>query len=360
MKPEIAIVGGGLFGITIYLILKEKGFSCTLFEKNKKILSGASTNNLNRVHLGYHYPRDSETARQSFKGYSSFKKFYSSAIIEKFENYYFIANSSKVKFENYLNFCRLNKLKFTNIDLKNFKFKNKNLQGGIRVNEPVYDWNKIINIIKNKLKKLKKNKIFLNEKILKIVHSDKFNIQTKKKTFNFDILIDTSYEGSNKLSKGIYKQSKSIFQKVVIFEFESKNFKKMGLALMDGKYFSFLPKGKSNKHILYHVKHSVLKKTISHYYPEKWKNKKLSKINLKNIKKKITNDINKYYPNLNFKFTKNYFISARVFPLNLEKTDKRVSKIIKLKKGYYKILSAKVDHCVDIANQMLQNLKSNK
>ena len=133
----------------------------------------------------------------------------------------------------------------------------------------------------------------------------------------------------------------------------------MGLALMDGNYFSFLPKGKTNKHILYHVVHSVLKKTISNYYPVNWY-KKPSIISINNSKKKILKDIKKYFPNFNLKLTKNYFISARVFPTNLEKTDKRVSKIIKLKKGYYKILSAKVDHCVDIANQMLKCLQSYK
>ena len=103
MEPKIAIIGGGLFGITIYLKLQKKGYQCFLFEKKKSILKGASSNNLNRVHLGYHYPRDFETARQSLKGYKNFKKFYSSSIVNKFKNYYFIANSSKVNIKNYLN-----------------------------------------------------------------------------------------------------------------------------------------------------------------------------------------------------------------------------------------------------------------
>ena len=50
MNQKIAIIGGGLFGITIYLVLKQKGHDCTLFEKENNILKGASTNNLNRVH----------------------------------------------------------------------------------------------------------------------------------------------------------------------------------------------------------------------------------------------------------------------------------------------------------------------
>ena len=114
MEPKIAIIGGGLFGITIYLKLQKKGYQCFLFEKKKSILKGASSNNLNRVHLGYHYPRDFETARQSLKGYESFRKVFSKSIISKFRNFYFIADKSKVNFDNYLKFCKRNRLKFNN------------------------------------------------------------------------------------------------------------------------------------------------------------------------------------------------------------------------------------------------------
>ena len=156
MSNKIAIIGAGLFGITTYLLLKKEGYDCTLFEKKSKILDGASTNNLNRVHFGYHYPRDNETAKQSTKGYKSFKKFYSTAVINNFDNYYFIANSSKVDFDKYLQFCKKNKLKFRKINLKNFILKNKNLQGGIKVKEPIYDWKKIKESISKKLKLIKK------------------------------------------------------------------------------------------------------------------------------------------------------------------------------------------------------------
>jgi len=180
MKLKIGIIGGGLFGITIYLKLKEKGYSCTLFEKKKIILDGASSNNLNRVHLGYHYPRDLETARQSLKGYKNFKKFYSSSIIEKFNNYYFIANSSKVNLKNYLKFCKLNNLNFKKVDINKFLLKNKHLQGGIKVSEPVYDWKEIKKNINKKLEAFEKNQIILNEEIIKITHKDEYILKTKK------------------------------------------------------------------------------------------------------------------------------------------------------------------------------------
>ena len=40
MNKKIAIIGGGLFGSTIYITLKRKGFDCTLFERNNDLLLG--------------------------------------------------------------------------------------------------------------------------------------------------------------------------------------------------------------------------------------------------------------------------------------------------------------------------------
>ena len=72
---KISIFGGGIFGLTIFIFLRKKGFNCYLFEKEKRLLAGASTKNLNRVHLGYHYPRDKETVYQSKKGFKDSSNF---------------------------------------------------------------------------------------------------------------------------------------------------------------------------------------------------------------------------------------------------------------------------------------------
>ena len=50
---KIAIIGAGFFGITAGLILSNK-HQVDIFEKEKKILNGASYSNQFRFHLGYH------------------------------------------------------------------------------------------------------------------------------------------------------------------------------------------------------------------------------------------------------------------------------------------------------------------
>ena len=361
MNKKIAIIGGGLFGTTLYILLKRKGYNCILFEKNKDLLLGASTNNLNRVHFGYHYPRDTQTAKQSYKGYISFKNFFKKSIIKNFRNFYFISNSSKVNFKNYLKFCKKNKLPFKKFNINKEKISIKNIQGGIEVKEPIYDWNLIKKETKNLIKKLRNNKIKLNERITKIIKAKKgYTLISNKKTYNYDIIFDASYEQSNFLIKNLKSIKKNKYQLVVVFEFIPKNFKKMGLAIMDGKYFSFLPKGKQNKHLFYHVKHSILFEKVCYQFPRNWLLKKRYKALVSKNRKLILKDFKKYLPGLKIKFTSKNFINPRLLPKNVEKSDRRISSINEISKNYFQIFSAKVDHSVDIANKVLKKIDLKK
>ena len=192
---KIAIIGGGLFGITSYLILRSLGYNCILFEKNKEIMMGASTNNLNRVHYGYHYPRDNQTAKQSYAGHKSFASFYKDSIIKNFSSYYLIAkNKSLINFSNYLKFCKKNKLPYKFVDNKNFITKTNGIEGIIKVNEPVYSWSLIKKIIAKKLASIEDNMIFTEEEVIKVSKIKKhFLIKTTKNTYTCEYIIDASY-----------------------------------------------------------------------------------------------------------------------------------------------------------------------
>jgi len=356
MNKKISIIGGGLFGITIYILLKKKGINCCLFEKKNTLLSGASTNNLNRVHFGYHYPRDNLTAKQSYKGYLSFRNLYKKSLIDNFKNYYLIAKNSKVNLNKYLKFCKKNKLNFKKLNLEKLKFKLNKIEGGIEVKEPIYDWFLIKNEVLYLIKNFKKNNINLNEEVKIINKKKKYELITNKGVYHSDIIIDASYDGSNSLIKKFKKPIKRKYQLVAVFEFKLKDFKKLGLALMDGKYFSFLPKGKCNYHLLYHVKYSIIKEKICSQFPSNWHKHNRYESIIKNSKKLILNDFKKYLPDLKIKLTNKTYLSPRVILKNVEKTDRRISKINEISKNYFQIFSAKVDHSVDIGLQLLKKI----
>jgi hypothetical protein len=358
---KIVIIGGGIFGVTSFLFLRSSGYECFLLEKNRKIMLGASTNNLNRLHWGYHYPRDNETARQSFLGYNTFYKFYKSSVIKYFKNYYLISKyKSHINFKNYLKFCEKNRLPYKLIHKKNFFIKLKNnIEGIIKVNEPIYSWKKINNAIQKKIKK-NSQYIYTNTEVLQIRKNKFFIIETKKKTFVADIVIDASYMSLNYdfLKKQKIKKffKDIIYQIVIIPEIYINKINKLGIAIMDGPFFSILPKGNDRVHLFYHVTHSIIKqaKKISTKFNRIKKNNYQSYF--KKIKYAMMKDINYFLPGIKIKFTNKFIITKRVLVRN--STDKRVSFVAEPEKNFFLINSAKVDHSVYIAKKIKKIISS--
>ena len=104
------------------------------------------------------------------------------------------------------------------------------------------------------------------------------------------------------------------------------------MALMDGNFFSLLPKGKGDNIIVYHVKYSILKSKVSKFFPVNWYSSKLlNRKKIEFLKKKIYHDMN-FFSKINVQFTGKHFISPRVFLLNSKKTDKRFLELVKSKK----------------------------
>ena len=92
INRKVAVVGAGIFGLEIATSLKSKGHDVILYEKANSVLEKTTSNNQNRLHLGLHYPRDLETARQSRIGYENFLRRYSQSVKQNFPNYYAISN----------------------------------------------------------------------------------------------------------------------------------------------------------------------------------------------------------------------------------------------------------------------------
>ena len=89
---KTAVIGGGVFGATTAIRLAEAGHAVTLYERLPGLLLATSRNG-NRLHMGYHYPRDEPTLRQCQKGYERFKREFGEAILGEVANHYFIASN---------------------------------------------------------------------------------------------------------------------------------------------------------------------------------------------------------------------------------------------------------------------------
>jgi L-2-hydroxyglutarate oxidase LhgO len=69
---KIAVIGGGVFGAMTAARLAEVGETVSLFERLPALMQG-TTSVANRLHQGFHYPRDDETARPMHARLRSFQ-----------------------------------------------------------------------------------------------------------------------------------------------------------------------------------------------------------------------------------------------------------------------------------------------
>jgi glycine/D-amino acid oxidase-like deaminating enzyme len=103
---DVAVIGGGFYGLRIAAMTAAAERSTVLFERNS-FLQRASTNNQARVHGGYHYPRSLLTAMRSREHYARFQREFSGSIDSGFQHVYAIArHQTKVGAREFVEFCR--------------------------------------------------------------------------------------------------------------------------------------------------------------------------------------------------------------------------------------------------------------
>ena len=132
-EQDVAVVGGGMFGVTAAIDLAREGYSVALFEKKDEILTGASGSNHWRLHRGYHYPQSDETAEKALKTEPLFRERYADAVITDEDHYYAIAEESWVEWAEYRSFMNTHGLEFDPVDLD--LINDSRVEQTVRVNE---------------------------------------------------------------------------------------------------------------------------------------------------------------------------------------------------------------------------------
>ena len=181
---KIAIIGGGIFGITCAIKLAPD-HQITIFEKNDDILKSASDTHQCRIHRGYHYPRSDETVQELLSCESSFIGEFSDAQMNETENFYCVSkNDSLVSADEYIDFCNRNSLEYKKSILE--VVDENSIQLCLKVKETLYDYEKLKQICWQKLKSLG-----VNVKLNNQVNDDIFD--------KFDFVIICTYANTNSL-----------------------------------------------------------------------------------------------------------------------------------------------------------------
>jgi hypothetical protein len=296
---KVVIIGGGWYGCHIASVLKDK-FDITIIEKNNDIFNNSSYYNQNRLHLGFHYCRNSPTRQLCKEKYNLFSLKYPFLTEKINNNYYLISNDSLIDFQTFLSIYSFEQFDFELIENTTFN----NIDGKIiKVNESVINSDKAYNYFKNELtnvKQLFNTKVISYEKI-----NNKIFVKTNNEIIECDLLLDCTYNQFG-LSKNTYTYEKTIsllFKKTSNCDFDA-------VTIMDGNFSSLYPRDvENNIYTLTSVKHTPLIKSTNYLDVE---NYIIDKTKIENLIDLITKEFELYYPNfLTFFKLEGYFLSNK-------------------------------------------------
>ncbi|MBU3964725.1 FAD-binding oxidoreductase [Patescibacteria group bacterium] len=257
-KVDCIIIGAGIFGLYAASLLVKKGKKVAIVDKSTKPFSRASAINQARVHSGYHYPRSYETAEKVAYHYNRFVRDFDFAINNSFEQIYAIAsNGSKTSAQDFVSFCeKVNiPLKKVNADLY---FKKGSAEAAFIAQECSFDFIKIRDFLVDKVRT--SAHCYYGTGIQSVEKRNPSYIVALDNgiCLSAPFVINASYAGINEV---IDKFNHQFFDlkyelcEIVLCEVP-KEFKNLGITVMDGDFFSVVPFGNSDFHALTSVGHT--------------------------------------------------------------------------------------------------------
>ncbi len=251
---KIAIIGGGIFGLTSALKLSKVG-SVTVFERHSGLLAEASKANQYRHHMGYHYPRSLETISEIKNSTDDFEDFYRGAIVRSRPAYYAISKEgSYTTPEQFLKVCKQMKLPYKK-EYPTKEFLNREtVDLCIKTPEAIIDYQYLNKDIKKRLAKNKKIILSLRARVkeIKLLDNSQKQIIFEKNgrihKQNFDIVINATYANYNNFCEWLNFSDRDLefrLKELPIIKLE-KNLPPTAIMVMDGPFATLVPLGRTN------------------------------------------------------------------------------------------------------------------
>ncbi len=358
---NVAVIGCGIFGAEIALKASSCGLSVTVYEAKADILTGASWNNQNRLHLGFHYPRDIETGLQSIRGFEAFNQKYVTSIESGFQNAYFISNEgSLTSAEEYLDFCERLGAPYKAISASIFPVKVLGADTGILCEEVVYDCGVLRELVRERLR-LENINVVLGQRVSRIEKGgERFRIEFQNQSPVFaEAVINCSYADINRLTEQLGNAVPEKLFEYTVIPIIRLDIPKVGITIMDGPFMTLLPYGKSGHFLLYNVEHSVVSRQIAKQLEPKWlapDSAPFAGMDKSNYFRKMIEVCSAYVPILKNATLAGFLEGPRMVLASKEDTDARPSVITEYDENYFTVFSGKIDHCMWVAEEMYLRL----
>lgn len=355
-KIKVAVVGGGIFGVSISLFLSDY-FEVHLFEKNPEIMGEACTNNHFRHHYGYHYPRSKKTARECIESRKEFEAIYGESVLEKFPNYYSITKEgSLVSGKEYIDFCESLNLDYEIVDPDPSIIDPEMVELTLKVPEVSYNPEKLREICINRLNEsqvnLRKNTLVFGGEIKGDVKEIKFDDGKNTEKESFDYVVNATYSGYNVFCKSFgLEPAKLQYEVMELLEF-SLDRGSFGCMNMDGPFASIMPKNDKGIFSVAHAEESVRER----FYHESDNEIPSVPKEIKSNSENIIRESAKHFPILNSaKNIKSIFV-VKVVKADVDNTDERPTEIFDHGNGIFSVLAGKVATSISVSKNILERI----
>ncbi len=343
---KIAVVGGGIFGITIASRLARAGYRVFLFEQSSCLLSSASGINQYRLHRGYHYPRSIETALSAKKSEAAFVAEYPGAICSNHDSIYAIAaQGSKVTADEFEQFCSRCDLEIEGYasDLLTTEM----LQGCYKVRESLMDPFILFTTAQQRL----------SEAGVTVILNKKF---TNDLSSEYDHIINATYASLNALIETDATQYQpyqyELCEKIVIKL--PTIFNNKSIVILDGPFMCIDPLGKTNFHVMGNVVDAIhhtnigFKPEIPNEFKDLINRGVITKPSITNFDRFIKN-ASAFMPRvLEAEHVGSMYTIRTVMPF-LDRTDERPTLVYPVTQKLINVFSGKIGNSVQAADDVL-------
>jgi glycine/D-amino acid oxidase-like deaminating enzyme len=358
---DVAVIGCGIFGAEIAIRVKALGLSVSVYEAKNDILSGASANNQNRLHLGFHYPRDLETGRQSIRGFDAFKNKYSECIQEGFLNAYFISNTKSLTTpSDYLKFCGQLGAPYQTISMDDFPVEVLGATTGILCNEVVYDCGVLRQLVWQALRR-DSVRVELNQRVISIERSKgQYRMEFENRPpVLAGTVINASYGDINRLTAQLGHAVTEKLYEYTAVPIIQMDMPRVGVTIMDGPFMTLLPYGKSDNFLLYNVEHSVIAQNVATQIDPTWlmpDTAPFSGVDKQQFFEKMISLCQEFIPALATAKIKGFLEGPRMVLAHRNHSDTRPSMVTCYDQSYYTVMAGKIDHCMWVAEELSHKL----
>jgi len=359
IRADTVIVGGGIFGCLAAIELAQSGLDVVLCEARSGLIQEASLNNQNRLHLGYHYPRDLETGKQCMRGFWDFKRRYKDAILDGFTNIYAISEfNSQVDFGDFLAFCKQLSLPADVVDLEKFSPHLLQCEGAIFTQEAIYDSAVVAQLVMKELSACNV-RVLLNSRVTDITETDTgFSVEASGETISCASIVNCGYASVNEIDSFVADNVAEVQYELTVVPIINwrEGLPPIGITVLDGPFFTVLPFGKTGDYLLYHVEHTVTERHIGYNFPKEW-NRRKDKAHAQ-VGRGVFNDMvesaSAWLPDIERADYNGCLATVRATLPYVDSTDQRPSIIRKLptKHPFFSVFSGKIDHSIWVARDL--------